>query len=260
MVLNIILITNADAPFYASTASMNYQVVSFLISLVTVAIMLPGTFLLNARVIEDEMDIIWYLVIYLIVTVLCFAISLLHRIPVIWSMCLREIGLIGILCTLFLFACFCYSEGEYICYSEGEYILNVDGFWEGVGLWFVSVIILSACSAIISGAFRSLFSSKAWAWPAYIINILAYAVGAFFIGGLIFSFVLNICPAAAICSLIGLTGGKEGKNVAKRSDTEIFTDEYGREVRGHRYGSRFIEEGSGNVYRQRPDDGKWECM
>ena len=252
MVLNIILITNADAPFYASTASMNYKVVSFLISLVTVAIMLPGTFLLNARVIEDEMDIILYLIIYSIVTMLCFAISFLHRIPVIWSMCLQEIGLMGILCTLFLFAVY--------CFSVGEDFISIDGFWEGVGLSFVTLIILAACSAIISGAFHSLFSAKAWAWPAYIINILAYAVGAFFIGGLIFSFVLNICPAAAICSLIGLTGGKEGKNVAKRSDTEIFTDEYGCEVRGHRYGSRFIEEGSGNVYRQRPDDGKWECM
>lgn len=228
---------------------MNYSAVNFLIALVTVAVMLPGTFLLNAKVIAPGDT--WHLGIYLGVSVLCFVISNLCR-SVIWSMLLQEIGRMGILCTLFLFASY--------CADEGDAFLSVDGFWEGVGVWLVTVVVLSACFAAISGAFYSLFSAGTWAWPANIINNLAYAAGAFFIGLLTFCFVIDICPAAAICSLISFAGLGGGKDFSELNEAEVFTDECGREVRGRRYGDRFIEEGSGNAYRQRPDNGKWECM
>lgn len=227
---------------------MNYGLLHFLIALSTVAVMLPGTFLLNAKLIAPGDT--WQILVYLAVTIISMVLSII-QLPIGLKMTFRQIAIIGSLCTVFLLASY--------CADEGESIYQVEGFWDGVFVWFVSLLILSACFAVISGFFYSLLKLNL-RWPGDIINRLAFAVGAFFIGICVFCFVFDICPAAGICVLISITGLSGGKELAQSDETETLIDGSGRELRGRRYGDRFVEEGEGAVYRKRPDNGNWELI
>ena len=225
---------------------MNYKLISFIAALMSVAVLLPLTFFFNAKEWNNNGV---FTIIYLAVTAVIFLMIFMSR-SAVWHIIFEQIGRIMALCTAFLFVMY--------ASDEGDSFISIDGFWAGVLLWFIATVILSACGMFVVKGVLSIFYARTWEWPANIINNLAYAVFGLYICLGTFVFAVDVCPLAGFLSLLSLIGSASGAKEAKDNGEITMTDEYGHEVKGRKFGDRFIASEGGAVYRQRNDNQKWE--